>query len=117
MTGTDIIGAVQPLILALIGFWKWQHSQDLKEQAQAREQQMQFWKHLAATMDNQTVILQDIRNGLTVSQERFDAHDKTCQHNFAQIRTAQVKQPCELDPTQVEDLHDAAKTILRSRPV
>lgn len=110
MTATDIIAAAQPIIVAILGFWKWRHGIEVKERTEERKAEHAILERIAAS-------LEQIRTSMTISQERFDAHDKNMVHNFNQIRTVLTKTPCELNKTQVEEIHDAAKRTLRTRTV
>ena len=110
VNAVDIIAAAQPIIVVILGFWKWRHGIEVKERTEERKAEREILERMATS-------LEQIRLSMTVNQERFDNHHKEMVHNFNQIRTAQAKVPCELNPTVVEDLHDAAKQVLRTRTV
>lgn len=110
MNATDIIAAAQPVIVAILGFWKWRHGIEVKERQEERKSEHEILERIASSLES-------IRQAMTISQERFDAHNNAMIHNFNQVRTAQLKTPCELNKTQVEEIHDAAKRTLRARTI
>jgi len=73
---------------------------------------------LVSATVSQTNEIQKIGLALTVQQERFDAHQKTTEHNFRQIRTAleslTQRPACEFDPTSATEVHEAAQKQLRT---
>lgn len=74
---------------------------------------------LVDATEAQTRELQKIGVSLTVQQERFDAYQKTTEHNLRQLRTvvdALVQKPaCEFDPTSATEVHEAAQQHLRGK--
>lgn len=109
-TATVVFGCLQAVVLGIVGVVAKTHMSEMRVQSANQ-------KRFADAVSELAKVVADLRDRLTIQQERFDAHDKATTHNFAQVRTALSSPPqCNFDETQTKDIHEAARSTLRTRP-
>lgn len=104
---TAFVGAVQVVAVTALTIIGKIHASAVRLQASAV-------KELAGAINHQTVVQNDMRDRLTVQQERFDAAHREVIHNLANIRTA-LQGICPYDHTKADTIHDAAQATLMRR--
>lgn len=102
---TAFVGAVQVVAVTALTIMGKIHAAAVRSQASAI-------KELAQAVGHQATVLAEMRDKMTIQQERFDSAHRDVIHNFANIRTT-LSNMCPLDHTKADTLHDAAQIVLR----
>lgn len=102
---TAFVGAVQVVAVTALTIMGKIHAAAVRSQASAI-------KELAQAVGHQATVLAEMRDRMTIQQERSDSAHREVMHNFANVRSS-LSGICPLDETKADTLHDAAQIVLR----